>query len=254
MAVNYTQFPNWLIDEVLPQCTPHEWKIICAIIRKTNGWNKERDQISYSQFEKLTGIKNKKTLSNAIVGLIEKGLIDRKKHGKQSFTYQVTSYRSVPVSESKPVTVSHQTGYRSVPEPVTVSYPQKKKETNKRNSAASPNFNHHEIQVGEPDPIDQLMTFFAEKASKKRDFAVTIPSGKELQKPWMREKWDEATKDILQFFRNDLAESKLAVNAAIEWNYDNNLSIETPKSIRGTILTIHRNNPDTSEKVTVGAI
>jgi len=252
--VNYTQFPNWLIDEVLPVCTPHEWKVVCAIIRKTNGWNKERDRISYSQFEKLTGIKNKKTLSNAIVGLVDKGLIDRKKHGKQSFTYQVTSYRSVPVEESKPVTDSHQTGYRSVPEPVTDSYPQKKKETNKRNGSFSSDLTHHEIQVGDADPIDELMQYFAERASKKRDFPVTLPSGKELQKPWVREKWDEAARDILQFFRNNLAESKLAVNAAIDWHFEKKLSIDTPKSIKGTVFTIHRNNPDTAIKVKVGAI
>ena len=48
----YTQFPDELLDHVMPYLSGAEWKVLSYIIRKTFGWKKERDYISTSQLER----------------------------------------------------------------------------------------------------------------------------------------------------------------------------------------------------------
>jgi len=48
----YTQFPDELLDHVMPYLSGAEWKVLSYIIRKTFGWKKERDHISTSQLER----------------------------------------------------------------------------------------------------------------------------------------------------------------------------------------------------------
>ena len=82
----YTTFENDILDLVMPICSPNVWKIVCATIRKTTGWQKAQDQISVTQYMKMTGIKSRETTSNAIKEALEMGLIGRIKH-KRSFLY-----------------------------------------------------------------------------------------------------------------------------------------------------------------------
>jgi len=62
----FTQFPNHVLDEIMPKLSPNGWKLFCLIWRKTAGWNKTDDHISYSQIMDATGIKNKTTVRSAI--------------------------------------------------------------------------------------------------------------------------------------------------------------------------------------------
>jgi len=66
---------NSVIDEIMPLCSASEFKILMAIFRKTRGWGKEIDRISYSQLMEMTGIKSVTTISNATSALQEKGMI-----------------------------------------------------------------------------------------------------------------------------------------------------------------------------------
>ncbi|OEU65671.1 MAG: hypothetical protein BA863_12495 [Desulfovibrio sp. S3730MH75] len=52
----FTQVPNVLLDNQIQEMSKAELKIVLATCRKTFGWQKGRDRISYSQFEKLTGL------------------------------------------------------------------------------------------------------------------------------------------------------------------------------------------------------
>ena len=54
---NSTQIPNVLLDIIIPQANESEAKCLLYICRRTYGFHKERDRISYSQF--IDGIKNK---------------------------------------------------------------------------------------------------------------------------------------------------------------------------------------------------
>ena len=53
---NYTQVPNVFFDEILEGLNLAETKVLLAIMRKTFGWQKQIDRISYSQIVKMTGI------------------------------------------------------------------------------------------------------------------------------------------------------------------------------------------------------
>lgn len=79
-APNFTQTPNRFY-ELLPELSEGETKVGLVIIRATFGWHKERDRISYSQFEALTGMATA-TISKALKSLQDRGLIDRKKEGR----------------------------------------------------------------------------------------------------------------------------------------------------------------------------
>ena len=74
VAPNYFQTPNDLIDHWLPHLGESELKILLLIIRKTFGWNKERDRISLSQMEKFTGL-SRSNVCSGINSLVEKGMI-----------------------------------------------------------------------------------------------------------------------------------------------------------------------------------
>ena len=75
-----THVPNIIFDTYLPQLTFSELKILLYIIRQTNGWKlksgkrKQRDRITYGQFETKTGI-SRRTISETIQSLITKHLI-----------------------------------------------------------------------------------------------------------------------------------------------------------------------------------
>lgn len=62
----YTEFNNYVLDYIMPKLSPNAWKVLCFIIRKTKGWQKEQDQLSFRQIMNGTGISNRTTVSNAI--------------------------------------------------------------------------------------------------------------------------------------------------------------------------------------------
>jgi len=71
----YTRIPNDII-EAMPKLGNAELRVLLAIARKTYGWQKECDVISVSQLAKMTGLTSRNT-QNAVVTLLEKGLITR---------------------------------------------------------------------------------------------------------------------------------------------------------------------------------
>lgn len=84
--LNFTQIPNIILDELLIDMTKAELKVILVICRKTIGWHKETDAVSYSQFEKLTGL-GRQAIATAITLLQEKGLIIADKAHKATTKY-----------------------------------------------------------------------------------------------------------------------------------------------------------------------
>lgn len=49
--LGFTQFPDELFDVVMPRVSGAEWKVICYIARRTIGFRKEWDRISWAQFQ-----------------------------------------------------------------------------------------------------------------------------------------------------------------------------------------------------------
>ena len=72
-----TPIANELLDAIImTHFSPTEYTIILVIIRKTYGWNKKTDRISYTQFEEATGI-SRRHISPALHGLIKRNIITR---------------------------------------------------------------------------------------------------------------------------------------------------------------------------------
>ena len=81
----FTRIPNDII-EAMPTLGNGELRVLLAIARKTYGWQKECDVISVSQIAAMTGLTSRNA-QNAIVALLEKGLIARESAGKQRYCY-----------------------------------------------------------------------------------------------------------------------------------------------------------------------
>lgn len=104
---NHTQTPNAFFDEHLRQINSFpELKVVLAIIRKTLGWQKERDKISMSQLRDLTGLKQQ-SVQRGIELALAHGFIDREPAGQQFFyslklvtpcdqSHHVTSHTTLP--------------------------------------------------------------------------------------------------------------------------------------------------------------
>jgi len=72
----YTMFDNYILDVIMPELKPTHWKVLCFILRKTVGWQKVEDGLSYSQIMEGTGIGNRTTVSGAIKALTKAGYIE----------------------------------------------------------------------------------------------------------------------------------------------------------------------------------
>lgn len=71
----YTIFDNTILDYIMPSVSGNAWKVLCLIIRKTRGWQKESDEISFSQIRDGSGIKTNHTVARAVDELEQAGYI-----------------------------------------------------------------------------------------------------------------------------------------------------------------------------------
>lgn len=63
---HYTAVHDAIFDEVMPVCPPNAWKVLCYIVRKTRGWNKESAQLTCEAIREGTGIKSDSTLRRTL--------------------------------------------------------------------------------------------------------------------------------------------------------------------------------------------
>ena len=78
----HTPFPNWLLDTVMPDLKDTEFRLLCLIVRQTQGWHdpktgdrKKSDWITRSQMMAKTG-RNSAALSRALEVLVKQELIE----------------------------------------------------------------------------------------------------------------------------------------------------------------------------------
>ncbi len=67
---HFTQMDDLAFDVLMPRLSGAAWKVLCLIVRKTRGWNKKSDAISYSQIKAGTGIKSDTTIRAALKDLL----------------------------------------------------------------------------------------------------------------------------------------------------------------------------------------
>lgn len=82
----YMVIDNTVFDYIMPNLSPNAWKCLCLVMRRTKGWNKIWDDLSYSQIKEGTGIKSDPTVQRALAELIEGQYIRQTKGGKWDAT------------------------------------------------------------------------------------------------------------------------------------------------------------------------
>lgn len=73
----YTQIPNVIFDEWMQHLSAAELQIIMIVCRKTFGWHKDQDAISYSQFAEILNV-DKAHVIRVIKRLVDKGFLVKK--------------------------------------------------------------------------------------------------------------------------------------------------------------------------------
>ena len=86
-APNHTQVPNLLLDEHMRDMSEAELRIMLAVCRKTFGWHKQKDRISLTQLEELTGM-SRQGVIGGVQKAIGRGLLERFERG-QGFEYSL---------------------------------------------------------------------------------------------------------------------------------------------------------------------
>lgn len=77
---NFTQIPNYILDDLWPKISSAKKDILMVICRQTYGWHKEKDKLSVSQLMEKTGLKKTCIIKNTNE-LAEDGIINKhKKH------------------------------------------------------------------------------------------------------------------------------------------------------------------------------
>jgi phage replication O-like protein O len=101
---DYTAIPNELLANMDKLKETSEIKIFLAVCRKTIGWQKPSDIISFTQFQEMTGM-HPMRVSRGIKGALKSGMVVREKVG-DSFSYKVQT----PIDTVEPKTTTTQTG------------------------------------------------------------------------------------------------------------------------------------------------
>lgn len=138
---NYTQAPNVLLDELLPDIgTLAELKVTLVIVRQTIGWHQDEQELSLAELEERTGLSRPSAIAGVKAG-IERGTIERRIEGpkgaEQSFyTLNLASEASLPAlvkdldqpqssiltspgEASSPPHIEERNGKEKTPDPLT---------------------------------------------------------------------------------------------------------------------------------------
>lgn len=152
----FTRIANELLEAMVrANFNGREWKLILAIIRKTYGFGKKSDRISYSQITELTGIE-KQHINFVMKSLIRKNIIIRTKLDRaKGFEIRIQKYYSewacgnsykewLQSSSDVGVTKS---GYKELPMLITKESPVQAT-TKERKENLTKNMSHSESMSG----------------------------------------------------------------------------------------------------------
>lgn len=176
---SFTRLPNNIIEKLSEaELAGADFRIALATIRKTNGWQKDDDWISYSQFEEMTGL-TRKSVSKSLARLVNANilLVTKSKLPSYKINPDVDSW---VVTKSKLVTKCTPTSYQMVTAVVTKSKPKlvtKWKPTKEKKETITKETNTKEIgnsakqSYGDPQ-INEVIDYLQEKIGHKLDGSV----------------------------------------------------------------------------------
>lgn len=143
MASPQTENGNFQIANELAEAfcrvnlSAYESRILWAIIRKTYGWKKKSDRISYTQFEEITGL-NRWHVSRALQSLISRNIVTRSGTGYKLYYAVQKDYdkwQSLPIKvTNKSKKIVTYSGNTPLPIQVTNSLPIQVNTKNNKNT------------------------------------------------------------------------------------------------------------------------
>ncbi len=226
---HYTVLDNFILDRIMPNVSPTEWKVLCFIIRKTVGWHKDEDKLSISQIKDGTGINSRTTISNAVSNLEKAGyvLVHRPADQKTSNTYSLNSdYELVQKMDQANGEASPKNGPELVQK---MDIQNKGKQTNTNSIAGKPADEQKakKKKPNQPGPKKQLMDEFVEVTG------LSIPSNKSDKSFW----WGRigAINDRVE---GDSEKGKELIRKAVEKLRADGLPISSPGSLCKTITAL----------------
>jgi hypothetical protein len=74
---HFTKTPNVCFDHLMPLLSGSAFKLLMHLIRKTEGWGKASDEMSYEQIRKETGIKSNSTVASSLRELLALPVTDK---------------------------------------------------------------------------------------------------------------------------------------------------------------------------------
>lgn len=243
----YTQVSNAALDHVMPAVSPALWKVICAVIRKTKGFQKEWDEISLTQLEKLTGL-SRPTVSQCAQEGLEMGILLRKPKG-QGYRYSINNqYEIFTSKESLLVKESNQTSKESLPEVVKNLYTQKKERNSKENYAPSAQERLDNLRQ-KLDPMGMGFPFKPETNGLPDlswvpeiylDYARTFVTDTGIRPVKKDERfWIAAFKDWMERSLTPATISQAIRQMRAEKDPKKRLTISSPKSVTNVAIDIH---------------
>ena len=124
---NSFQVPNVLVDSYIEELSSHGFKLMLFIIRKTRGWQKQKDSISATQLAKVVGLKKIKSVYPYIKELEALNLIKvHKKLGKiNQYSLGANFDKPVPKKGTTLMETSPEKGDTPVPNKGTTTSPEK---------------------------------------------------------------------------------------------------------------------------------
>jgi len=150
MTEGFTTIPNIYLDECMPELSNPELRVLLAILRRTVGWQKESDEISIEQLQRMTGLA-RNSVRVGLRGLLKRGLIvqQRSSIGSKAASYMcvIPSSRGSKIDplkgqvltprDNEGVKIRPPIGSRFDPIEGQILTPQNKKEKKERESARS---------------------------------------------------------------------------------------------------------------------
>ena len=160
---NFTQIPNVVLDVLMSKLTDAEFRCLIYICRRTYGFHRQSDSISYSQFqdglEGLDGGCGLKTaaIARGLAGLVDKGLVEKYIDTKGVNHFSIILMEEVYRKESDTTIVKEEP-------PLSLRYIQKKEKERKESK--------HSIEYLMDIPKDDLSVFLENYNATKEEVRI----------------------------------------------------------------------------------
>jgi hypothetical protein len=217
---NSFQVPNFLVDKLLCHLSGPQAEVLMLLCRKTFGWNKREDVISFGQFRKEAGV-SRSAVVEALNDFVASGLVRKIKHGTLELKHRSRSCECSGPAEFKRADSPH-----SGPTETQVNPKPKSKSSDEA-----------------PSPIEEVWEYYREKLKRSPHLELT------KQRRTMGEAGLKACEEFALMrgsvtpFEDAIALMKLAIDRLAESPFHNGQNGTGPKYLEWEVLFRGRNVP-----------